>query len=49
MNRQQWLAHISSRKVREQWGDLETVSTMVQQRRLVWLGHLARMSDNRMP
>ena len=49
MNRQQWLAHISSRQVRERWGDLETVSTKVQQRQLEWLGHLARMSDNRMP
>ena len=33
----------------ERWGDLETMSTKVQQRRLEWLGHLARMSDNRMP
>ena len=49
MNRQQWLARIPSRQVREQWGDLETVSTKVQQRRLEWLGHLAIMSNNRMP
>ena len=46
MNRQQWLACISSRQVRERWGDLETVSTKIQQRQLEWLGHLARMSDN---
>ena len=49
MNRQQWLARISSRQVRERWCDLETMSTKVQQHRLKWLGRLARMSDNRMP
>ena len=48
-NQQQWQQRITSASTREQWGDIETAATKVAERRLEWLGHLARMQDNRMP
>ena len=47
--RSQWEERISARCLRERWGDEETVSSKVMIRRLEWLGHLARMPDERMP
>ena len=44
---QQWEEHISSRMMREQWGDEETITTKLMRRHLEWLGHLARMSPER--
>ena len=44
---QQWEEHISSRMMREQWGDEETITTKLMRRRLEWLGHLARMTPER--
>ena len=48
-SRQQWELHITSQMTREQWGDVETVTTKVAKRRLEWLGHVARMPDHRLP
>ena len=48
-SRQQWEMRITSESTREQWGDLETVAIKVAKRRMEWLGHLARMSDARLP
>ena len=36
-------------EVRRRWGDEELVSDKIRKRRLVWLGHLARMQDHRIP
>ena len=46
---QQWEEHISSRIMREQWGDEETITTKLMRRRQEWLGHLARMTPERIP
>ena len=46
---QQWEMRITSASTREQWGDMETIATKVAKRRMEWLGHLARMSDARLP
>ena len=48
-SRQQWEQRITSASTREQWGDLEAVTTKVAKRRMEWLGHLVRMSDVRTP
>ena len=48
-NRQQWEERIRMAEVRRRWGDEETVADMVMQRRLEWLGHVARMPDHRIP
>ncbi len=48
-NSQQWEQRISSAQVRERWGDTETLTAKIASRRLQWLGHLARMPDNRLP
>ena len=45
----QWEQRISSQELRAQWGDPTPLSRMVQQRRLEWLGHLARLDDTRVP
>ena len=45
----QWEQHITSEQLRAQWGDPTPLSCMVQRRRLEWLGHLARLDDNRLP
>ena len=48
-NQRQWEERISSVVVREQWGDVETIETKLMKRRLEWLGHFARMKDDRLP
>ena len=48
-NLKQWEQRISSASVREQWGDVETIEIKLVRRRLEWLGHLARMPDDRLP
>jgi len=48
-NQQQWELHITSKMIRDLWGDPETVSGKVTKRRLEWLGHLARMPNQRIP
>ena len=40
---------ISSSEIRERFGMKELIQEMVTLRRLRWLGHVARMGDNRMP
>ena len=47
-NRQQWSEHIIMAEVWRGWGDEETATDKVKRRRLEWLGHLARMSDDRL-
>ena len=47
--RQQWTQHVTSGELRQRWGDPETVAEKVAQRRLEWLGHVARMPDERTP
>ncbi len=46
---QQWEEHISSRMMREQWGDEETITSKLMRKQLEWLGHLARMTPERIP
>jgi len=46
---QQWEQHITSARMRDLWGDQETMDTKIAKRRLEWLGHVARMPDHRMP
>ena len=48
-NKQQWDERISSTEVRRRWGNEETVEEKIRRRRLEWLGHVARMPDNRIP
>ena len=36
-------------EIRKRWGDNDTASIKVAKRRLQWLGHLAHMSDFRLP
>ena len=48
-NRQQWAQRISSGEIRRRWGDPVSAVEKVTARRLEWLGHLARMPDNRIP
>ena len=48
-NRQQWSEHITTSDVRRRWGDEETAAEKVRKRRLEWLGHVARMPDDRIP
>ena len=47
-NRQQWSEQITMTEVRRRWGDEETAADKVKRRRLEWLGHLARMDDDRL-
>ena len=46
---QQWNDHVTNAELRERWGDLLTLSDKLRCRRLEWLGHLARMPDDRVP
>ena len=48
-NQQQWEQRITSESVRKKWGDPETITSKVTRRRLEWLGHVARMPDDRIP
>ena len=48
-NKQQWEQRITSMEIRRKWGDLESATIKVKKRRLEWLGHVARMSDHRIP
>ena len=48
-NQQQWAQHITSESVRQQWSDSEMVTEKISKRQLDWLGHLARMPDERIP
>ena len=41
--------HISNEEVRGRVGLLVTLADMISCRRLRWLGHIARMSDDRLP
>ena len=45
----QWEEHITSTKVREQWGDIETIKTKLVRRHMEWLRHLTRMPDHCLP
>ena len=46
---QQWSKRITMREIRRRWGDEETAAEKVKKRRPEWLGHLARMSEERIP
>ena len=46
---QQWEQLITSARTREQWGDIEPMAVKVTKRWLDWLGHVARMDEDRMP
>ena len=48
-NRQQWTQRISAREILRRWGDTESAEDRVLKRRMEWLGHLARIPDQRMP
>ena len=41
--------HINNEKVRNRVGLLVTLADMISCRRLRWLGHVARISDDRLP
>ena len=45
----QQLDHLHNVELRRLWGDTELVSDMIRRRRLEWLGHVARMPDDRIP
>ena len=46
---QQRSQRITSDSVRQRWGDTDTLTDKIFKRRAEWLGHLARMPDNRIP
>ena len=46
---QQLEEHLSSAQVRECWSDRDTIDTIIMRRRMEWLGHLARMSNDHLP
>ena len=46
---QQGTQHITSRELRQRCGDPQTVAEKVAKHRLGWLGHVARMLDERTP
>ena len=45
----QQLQHVNNQELRRRWGDMALPSDTVRHRRLQWLGHVARMPDNRLP
>ena len=36
-------------EVRRRWGDMDLITEKIRMKRLEWLGHLARMADNKIP
>ena len=46
---QQWRNHISSEQLAVEFGTCNGISGLLVQRRLRWLGHVARMEDDRLP
>ncbi len=44
-----WRDHISTADTLRIWGDERPLPTILRQRRLEWLGHVARMDDARIP
>ena len=46
---QQWRDHISTEQLAVQFGMCDGIGVLLVQRRLHWLGHVARMGDNRLP
>ena len=48
-NHEQWTKRITMHEIKRKWGDDDTAEIKVAKRRLQWLGHLARMSDHRLP
>ena len=45
----QQLHHVTNKGLRECWGDVGLMSDQVRSRRLQWLGHVARMDNERLP
>ena len=46
---QQWKERITSKSLAEFFGMTEDMKEVLRRHRLKWLGHMARMEDNRMP
>ncbi len=44
---QQWLDHLSSVEIARQFGMEESLEDLITARRLRWLGHVARMKEER--
>ena len=44
-----WHNHTTNAQLLEMWGDTDTICVKVAQRRLEWLGHVARMDSSWMP
>ncbi|XP_065178719.1 uncharacterized protein LOC135809311 [Sycon ciliatum] len=44
-----WNNHTTNAQLLEMWDDSDTICVKVAQRRLEWLGHVARMDSSRMP
>ncbi len=42
-------SHLTNVQLLAMWGDERTISVILMQRRMEWLGHVARMSDDRIP
>ena len=45
----QWEKRITTTQLAERFGMRESISNLLTLARLQWLGHVARMSDDRMP
>lgn len=45
----QELEHITNTDLRKRWGSNDLLSDVLRHRRLQWLGHVARMPDERLP
>ena len=44
-----WQTHLADRELFALWGDQRPLPVLLMQRRLEWLGHVARMPDERVP